>query len=82
MKSAGNCRGTGHSFQLSTEASAKPVDPVERYLDGIVIHGTPDSVVDDIERLREEMFLDYLLCAPLSHETFLLLTDQVLPRIL
>jgi len=69
-------------FGVTPEPGAKPVDPVERYLDGIVIHGTPDSVVEQIQRLREEMFLDYLLCAPLSHETFLLLTDQILPRIL
>jgi len=27
------------------------------------------------------MFLDYLLCAPLSHESFVLFTDEVLPRI-
>jgi len=31
--------------------------------------------------LREEMFVDYLLCAPLSHESFVLFTDAVLPRI-
>jgi len=58
-----------------------PVDPVERYLDGVVLWGTPDAIVDEIARLREEMFLDYLLCAPLSHESFVLFTDAVLPRI-
>jgi len=68
-------------FGVSAEPGATPVDPVERYLDGVVIHGTPESVVEQIQRLREEMFLDYLLCAPLSHETFLLFTDEVLPRI-
>ena len=56
-------------------------DPVARYLDGIVIYGTPESVVDDIQRLQEEMFLDYLLCAPLSHQTFLQFTDKVLPKV-
>jgi len=58
-----------------------PVDPVERYLDGVVLWGTPAAIVDEIARLREEMFLDYLLCAPLSHESFVLFTDEVLPRI-
>ncbi|HJQ84332.1 MAG TPA: LLM class flavin-dependent oxidoreductase [Candidatus Binatia bacterium] len=62
-------------------AGAAAVDPVERYLDGVILWGTPDAVVDEITRLREEMFLDYLLCAPLGHETFVLFTDQVLPRI-
>jgi len=62
--------------------TAAPVDPVERYLDGVIIRGTPEAVVDEIARLREEMFLDYLLCAPLSHESFVLLTDEVLPKVL
>src|SRR5262249_7428388 len=30
-----------------------PVDPVERYLDGVVLWGTPDAIVDEIARLRE-----------------------------
>jgi hypothetical protein len=38
-------------------------------------------VVDQILRLRDEVGLDYLLCAPLSHETFLMLTDEVVPRL-
>jgi len=56
-------------------------DPVDRYLDGVVVWGTPDEVADELLRLREEMFLDYLLCAPLSHRTFTLFTDEVLPRL-
>ena len=57
------------------------VDPVERYMNGVVIHGTPDAVVDQLQQLGEEMFLDYLMCAPLSHETFLLFTEKVLPKL-
>ena len=57
-------------------------DPVERYLNDVIIHGTPEAVGDKIEQLREEMFLDYLLCAPLSHGTFMLFTEKVLPRFL
>jgi alkanesulfonate monooxygenase SsuD/methylene tetrahydromethanopterin reductase-like flavin-dependent oxidoreductase (luciferase family) len=57
-------------------------DPVGRYLDGVVVWGTPDEVADELLRLREEMFLDYLLCAPLSHQTFTLFTEKVLPRLL
>jgi alkanesulfonate monooxygenase SsuD/methylene tetrahydromethanopterin reductase-like flavin-dependent oxidoreductase (luciferase family) len=56
-------------------------DPIERYLDGIVVYGTPEKVVDDLQRLGEEMFLTYLLAAPLSHESFLLFTDKVLPKL-
>ncbi len=58
------------------------VDPVQRYADQVIIHGTPERVVDEIARLREEIHLDYIIGAPLSHETFMLLTDRVLPRLL
>jgi alkanesulfonate monooxygenase SsuD/methylene tetrahydromethanopterin reductase-like flavin-dependent oxidoreductase (luciferase family) len=56
-------------------------DPVERYLDGVVVWGTPDEVLDELLRLREEVPLDYLLCAPLSHRSFTLFTERVLPRL-
>ncbi len=57
-------------------------DRVETYLNEMAIHGTPESVRDDIARLRGEMNLEYLLCAPLSQESFYLFTEQVLPRLL
>jgi alkanesulfonate monooxygenase SsuD/methylene tetrahydromethanopterin reductase-like flavin-dependent oxidoreductase (luciferase family) len=53
---------------------------IERYLESAVIHGTPDRVADRIERLRREMSLDYLMCVPLSHASFIAFTEQVLPR--
>jgi alkanesulfonate monooxygenase SsuD/methylene tetrahydromethanopterin reductase-like flavin-dependent oxidoreductase (luciferase family) len=65
------------------QGSFTPVgaDPLQRYLDEVILHGTPDKVGDEILRLREEIGLDYLLCAPLSHQSFMLLTEQVLPRL-
>ena len=57
-------------------------DPVERYVDDVIIHGSPEAVVDKIQALRETMTLDYLMCAPLSHESFMLFTEKVLPRLL
>ncbi len=54
---------------------------MQRYLDEVILHGTVDRVLDEILRLRETIGLDYLLCAPLSHETFLLLTEKILPRL-
>jgi luciferase family oxidoreductase group 1 len=56
-------------------------DPVERYLSDKVVFGTPEKVIDELQRLGEEMYLDYLLAAPLSHESFLLLTDRVIPKL-
>ena len=54
-------------------------DPIVRYLDGVIIHGSAPRVVDELQRLREEIDLHYLLCAPLSHESFMRLTEDVIP---
>ncbi len=64
-----------HTFRQPDETA------IERYLNGVIIYGTPDELVDEIARLKEEMYLDYLLCAPLSHSSFMLFTDEVLPRV-
>jgi alkanesulfonate monooxygenase SsuD/methylene tetrahydromethanopterin reductase-like flavin-dependent oxidoreductase (luciferase family) len=56
-------------------------DPVERSLRGSVIHGSPESVLAQIEQLREDLPLESLMCAPLSHESFLLFTERVLPKL-
>lgn len=55
-------------------------DPVERYVREVMIQGTPAQVVEQIQAMREQVGLGYLLCAPVSHESFLLFTEQVLPR--
>ena len=57
-------------------------DPVQHYIDSVVIHGTPERVIGQIARLREEIHLDYLIGAPLSHGTFISFTDEVLPKFL
>lgn len=56
-------------------------DPVNRYLDSVIIHGTVERVADRIAQLHEEAHVDYVIGAPLSHETFLAFTDKVLPRL-
>jgi len=56
-------------------------EPVQYYVDDVILHGTPDSVVDQISRLRGEIGLNYLMCAPLSRDSFRLLADQVVPRL-
>jgi alkanesulfonate monooxygenase SsuD/methylene tetrahydromethanopterin reductase-like flavin-dependent oxidoreductase (luciferase family) len=58
------------------------VDPVERYIESVVIHGTVDRVIAEIARLHQEIRMDYLIGAPLSHETFIALTERVLPKFL
>jgi len=54
---------------------------LRNYVDSMVIHGTAERVIDKIRRLNEEIHLDYMITAPLSHETFLAFTDQVLPKL-
>jgi alkanesulfonate monooxygenase SsuD/methylene tetrahydromethanopterin reductase-like flavin-dependent oxidoreductase (luciferase family) len=66
-----------------TPAGQKPTaaDPVDRYVNDVILHGTPGSVIDQILALRESAALNYLLCAPLSQESFTLLTDAILPAL-
>lgn len=73
--------GSQHN-PVGVKDPAKPgADPVQRYLDEVILHGTPEAVLDELLRLRENIGLDYLLAAPLSHETFVLLTEKILPRL-
>ena len=56
-------------------------DPIDFYLDDVMIHGTAESVVDQILSFGPEIGMTYLMAAPLSGRSFRLLTDKVLPRI-
>jgi alkanesulfonate monooxygenase SsuD/methylene tetrahydromethanopterin reductase-like flavin-dependent oxidoreductase (luciferase family) len=56
-------------------------EPVDFYLDDVVLHGTADSVVDQIAELERDAGMTYLMAAPLSRRSFALLTDKVLPRV-
>jgi alkanesulfonate monooxygenase SsuD/methylene tetrahydromethanopterin reductase-like flavin-dependent oxidoreductase (luciferase family) len=56
-------------------------DPVDRYVEDVILHGTPESVLDQIRALQETAALNYLLCAPLSQESFALITEKVLPKL-
>lgn len=56
-------------------------DPIDYYLDDVMIHGTPESVVEQIEAFASESGMTYLMVAPMSGRSFRLLTDKVLPRI-
>jgi len=62
------------------EVSARAhADRVEHYVNDVVICGTPEKVIDDLQRMEEQLPLDYLMCAPLSHSSFELFTEKVLP---
>lgn len=71
------------SYLKATPAPAGDVgDPIARYVDDTVICGTPESVVDQLHALEVELPLEYLMCTPLSHESFMLFTEKVMPRFL
>jgi alkanesulfonate monooxygenase SsuD/methylene tetrahydromethanopterin reductase-like flavin-dependent oxidoreductase (luciferase family) len=74
-------KSTGGATQHAT-MTMEPTARIERYLRSCVIHGTPERVIDQIARLRQEMYLDYLMIAPLSHSSFMTFTEKVLPRFL
>ncbi len=56
-------------------------DPIDYYLDDVMIHGTVERVVDQIQSFGAEIGMTYLMAAPMSGRSFRLLTDKVLPRI-
>ncbi len=56
-------------------------NPIDFYLDDVMIHGTAESVADQIREYAAEIGMTYLMAAPLSGRSFQLLTDKVLPRI-
>jgi alkanesulfonate monooxygenase SsuD/methylene tetrahydromethanopterin reductase-like flavin-dependent oxidoreductase (luciferase family) len=64
------------------EASGSAEDPVEAYVNDVVICGTPEKVIDDLQKFQETLPLDYLMCAPLSHTSFELFTEKVMPHFL
>ncbi len=60
---------------------AADVDPLERYVDEVIVWGSPTKVAAELQELGERIDLRYLMAAPLSGETFDLLTEHVLPTI-
>jgi alkanesulfonate monooxygenase SsuD/methylene tetrahydromethanopterin reductase-like flavin-dependent oxidoreductase (luciferase family) len=55
-------------------------DHVDHYMDDVIIHGSPERVIDILRRLEEEIPLNYLLLSPLSDKSFELFTERVLPH--
>jgi alkanesulfonate monooxygenase SsuD/methylene tetrahydromethanopterin reductase-like flavin-dependent oxidoreductase (luciferase family) len=56
-------------------------EPAQHYVDSVILHGTPDSIVDKVAKLKETVGLNYLMCAPLSRDSFRLLADKVVPKL-
>lgn len=90
LKNKGNIRGgaklaaEGKTQQNDAVLAAERegIDPVERYVNQVALCGSPEKIIDDIERLRETNSIDYLMIAPLGHDSFIRFTEKVMPHFL
>ena len=75
--------GHGVPGEVGSAASAAAADAerIERYVRECIVWGSPGRVRDELARLTEEMRLRHLMIAPLSHESFVRFTDEVLPHV-
>ena len=74
--------GKTQSNEAIRAAEAANMDPVERYIRQVAICGTPQFVEDKLRELEETVPLDYLMIAPLSHGSFTMFTEKVVPKFL
>jgi alkanesulfonate monooxygenase SsuD/methylene tetrahydromethanopterin reductase-like flavin-dependent oxidoreductase (luciferase family) len=77
----GSYVGPGHGAHRQEVRTFDGKDPVTFYLEDVILHGTPEAVVDQIRALETNAGMSYLMAAPLSRRSFAMLTDKVLPQI-
>ena len=65
---------------LAMRKQAGESSPVERYVNDVILWGSPERVIDELRRCQAEHQLDNLIIAPLSRQTFELFTETVLPE--
>lgn len=75
----GSYFGAGRSSRSNSEEEIQA--RFENYVANTVIHGTSEAVADKLLELKETIPLEYLMAAPLSHRSFELLTDEVMPLV-
>ena len=86
LRKKGNIRGkdAGSKKTQQIEALDQSIldndDPVARYVNEIAVCGTPEKVIDDIQEMQETLPMNYLMIAPLSHASFVMFTEKVLPH--
>ncbi len=69
--------GAGSMGWPDDDAAAR----ADAYVRDRIVWGSAARVRDELARLADEMRLGYLMIAPLSHESFVRFTDDVLPRV-
>ena len=73
--------GPQHAHRKTMQRTYDGKDPAQHYVDSVILHGTPEALVDKVAELKETIGLNYLMCAPLSRESFRLLAEKVVPRL-
>lgn len=71
----------GARWTVGSYAKGMHDDPIERYVNQVMVYGTPESVTEKLLALKQDLPINYLLAAPLSHESFVLFTEKVLPKL-
>lgn len=66
---------------LSMQAKPDEPSPVDRYVNDIILWGSPEKVVDELLRYESDHELGNLIIAPLSRQSFDLFTESVLPQV-
>jgi len=66
---------------LRMKAQPDEMSPVERYVNDVILWGSPARVADKLKEYEETQGLNYLLCSPLSNQSFTMFNDEVLPRL-
>ena len=61
---------------VNDRRAQETVDPIQRYIDEVIIYGSVERVIDELKRLEEEVPLNYLLASPLSHDSFMRLSHK------
>jgi alkanesulfonate monooxygenase SsuD/methylene tetrahydromethanopterin reductase-like flavin-dependent oxidoreductase (luciferase family) len=80
----GQDAGGEKSIPMDTINTAikEDADPVSKYVEEVAVCGDPAKVIDDLQEMQETLPLEYLMIAPLSHQSFVTFTEKVLPKFL
>ncbi len=74
-------KGARTQQQIPGHERDPDLDPVERYLRDVAVVGTASEVVDRFKELESEIPMNYLMLAPMSQDTFVRFTKEVLPKL-
>ncbi len=66
---------------LAMQKQANEASPVERYVNDIILWGSPERVADELRGYEADRGIDSLIIAPLSNQSFDLFTEQVIPAL-